>query len=101
MPDDLGPIDILCDAPPYPVVKACAGLGFEEPQDVRWSRLDRRRPPRPAGLFPWLRSAAPRCTCGQPLPALESYTFTFTSGSQAQYYLGQCPRCRTIYWDRD
>lgn len=101
MAKDLGPIEILCDAPPYPVVKACAGLGFREPQDVRWARLDRRRLRRPAGLFPWLRPAAPRCACGQPLPALESYTFTFVSGSQARYHLGQCRRCRTIYWDRE
>ena len=101
MPGELGPIDIQCDAPPYPVVNACAGLGFLDPQDVRWSRLDRRRLRRPAGLFPWLRGAAPRCVCGHALPALESYTFTFKSGSQSEYHLGQCPRCRTIYWDKD
>jgi hypothetical protein len=30
---------------------------------------------------------------------MESYTFTFASGSQSAYYLAQCERCRTIYWD--
>lgn len=100
MPENLGPIDVLCDAPPYPVVKACGGLGFVQPQDVRWCRINRRQPRRPAGLF-WLRGSAPRCSCGQPMPALESYVFTFVSGSQARYHLGQCKRCRAIYWDKE
>jgi hypothetical protein len=101
MSKDLGPIDVQCDAPPYPVVKACAALGFHAPQDVRWCHFDRRATTRRATLFPWLRPAAPRCTCGQPLPALESYTFTFVSGNRAQYMLGQCRRCWTIYWDKE
>lgn len=100
MAENLGPLDVLCDAPPYPVVKACANLGFARPQDVRWGRLDRRKQRRPAGLF-WLRSSAPACTCGQPLPAMESYVFTFVSGSQTRYYLSQCKRCRAIYWDKE
>jgi hypothetical protein len=100
MSSDLGPIEIVCDAPPYPVVRACAGLGFHGAQDVRWRRLDRRRLKRPTGLFPWLRGSKPACTCGQPLPALESYTFTFVSGSKAEYFLAQCARCRTIFWDQ-
>ena len=60
MAENLGPIDVLCDAPPYPVVKACAGLGFTRPQDVRWCRIDRSKLRRPAGLF-WLRPSAPAC----------------------------------------
>jgi hypothetical protein len=101
MPEDLGPIEIVCDAPPYPVVRACAGLGLHAPQDVRWRRFDRRRLKRPAGLFPWLRGGKPSCGCGRPLPELESYTFTFVSGSKMEYFLAQCPHCRTIYWDKD
>jgi hypothetical protein len=101
MSGNLGPIDIQCDAPPYPVVKACVSLGFHEPEDVRWCRIERRRLRRPSSLFPWLRAAIPMCVCGQPLPKLESYTFTFVSGSQLEYHLGQCSRCRTIYWDKD
>jgi hypothetical protein len=102
MTDDLGPIEVICDAPPYPVVRACAGLGFETPQDVRWIRTDRKRARRAAtSLIPFLRSSRPNCSCGEPLPELESYTFTFVSGTRAEYYLAQCTRCRTIFWDKD
>jgi len=101
MPGELGPIDIVCDAPPYAVVKACVGLGLLRPQDVRWVRIDRRLTMRQPGFFPWLRTTSPPCTCGHSLPAMESYTFTFASGAQSKYYLGQCPRCRAIYWDQD
>jgi hypothetical protein len=100
MSGEFGPIDIDCDAPPYPVVRACAGLGFRSPQDVRWRRIDRRDLTRPASFFPWLRRS-PACACGQAMPQLESYTFTFVSGTQSRYFLGQCARCRTIYWDKD
>jgi hypothetical protein len=100
MSAEFGPIDIVCDAPPYPVVRACAGLGFRSPQDVRWRRVDRRDLNRPASFFPWLRRA-PACACGHAMPQLESYTFTFVSGTQSRYFLGQCARCRTIYWDKD
>jgi hypothetical protein len=100
MSGELGPIEFVCDAPPYPVVKACSELGFSRPQDVRWQRVDRKSVQPRTGLLPWRRAAAP-CSCGTPLPDLESYTFTFVSGSQAKYYLGQCRHCRTIYWDQD
>lgn len=100
MSKELGPLEVVCDAPPYPIVKACGGLGFLFAQDVRWCRADRRGLQRSPVLIPWARGRAPSCSCGQPVPALESYTFTFVSGGQAQYYLGQCGRCRTIYWDK-
>jgi hypothetical protein len=87
MSEELGPIDIVCDAPPYPVVRACQRLGFRDPQDVRWCRAN--------------HFAAPRsCACGQTLPPLESYTFTFVTGNQASYLLAQCRRCQSIYWEK-
>jgi hypothetical protein len=101
MSGEFGPLDITCDAPPYPVVRACAGLGFRAPQDVRWRRVDRRDLGRSGGFFPWLRPRTPACTCGQPVPGMESYTFTFVSGTQSRYFLGQCARCLTIFWDKD
>jgi hypothetical protein len=101
MSSELGPFEIDCDAPSYFVVRACEGLGFRTPQDVRWRRIDRRNLERPGGFFPWLRANASCCSCGQPLPALEGYTFTFISGRQTEYHLGQCQRCRTIFWDTD
>src|SRR5437764_637728 len=39
------------------------------------------------------------CTCGQPLPLLEDYSFVFASVKKAHYLLGQCYRCRTIFWE--
>lgn len=99
MSGEFGPLEIVCDAPPYPVVKACAGLGFDAPLDVRWCRVDRRQTTRTGGFFPWFRGQTLLCVCGRAMPELESYTFTFAAGTQAEYYLGQCRGCRTIFWD--
>jgi hypothetical protein len=40
------------------------------------------------------------CVCGCPLPMLESFSFTFLSGEQVEYEMGQCPRCKTIHWGK-
>jgi hypothetical protein len=63
--------------------------------------MDRRSLQRQASLLPWRRTGTPTCSCGQAVPPLESYTFTFVSGKETQYHLGQCPHCRTIFWDPD
>jgi hypothetical protein len=96
-----------CDAPPYPVVKACQKLGFHSPLDVRWCRMSHVLTSHGAGsgTLGWLfgMSHSPdktRCACGQPLPGLERYQFAFASGRTATYLLGQCSRCRTIYWEQ-
>jgi hypothetical protein len=109
MSSHLGPIDIDCDAPSYSVVMACARLGFQSPLDVVWLRMshftqNRRQRAGSAALHPWLwlfGSHTPNtgCRCGQPLPILEDYTFTFASEKKAHYLLGQCHRCRTIFWE--
>jgi hypothetical protein len=111
MSSDLGLLEIDCDAPPYPIVRACRKLGMTAPEDVRWCRtshLGKRH-------HGWISSLASRtlgrwlgrhqpensaCTCGHPLPCLESYSFLFHGGDQADYTLGQCPRCQTIYWEK-
>jgi hypothetical protein len=105
-----GPIEIHCDAPPYPIVRACRRLGFAVPEDVRWCRLSRFLS-EPEGLLELLpfplwktffgrKGPRPRrCTCGQELPRLEKYRFTFLTGSEVEYLLGQCGRCQAIYWD--
>jgi hypothetical protein len=102
MAEELGPIEIECDAPSYAVVKACVGLGFITPQDVRWQRIDRHSVAvKPIGFFGWRKSKPPRCHCGEEVPMLHSYTFTFLSGSQVCYFVSQCRRCRTVFWDRE
>jgi hypothetical protein len=113
MPGYTDPADI-CDAPPYTVVRACEQLGFRTPLDVRWSRVGRQLPSSPTGQWdtfwrkPWEllwgnvapqpASVAPTCGCGQPLPPLEKYCFTFLTGKQADYLMSQCRRCRAIFW---
>jgi hypothetical protein len=111
MADPISPLDIPCDAPPYQVVKACRGLGFLAPEDVRWNRLAHALPVSPGWAKYLPRAAAElllrrragrgraKCACGHGLPLLERYTFTYRSGRQASFLLGQCPGCRTMYWE--
>jgi hypothetical protein len=104
------PPHIEYDAPPYSIVRACRLIGLQSPEDVRWCRLsrDRKRPPGRLELFnlkSWQmflgmgEGEESKCTCGQEFPRLEMYTFTFVSGREKHYFLGQCPRCRAIYWE--
>ncbi len=105
----LGPIDLQCDAPSYKVVQACRRIGFYAPEDVRWCKLSEFHPsPGWKGLFnteTWKhllsggRSHERCCSCGEPLPTLDRVTFTFTTGLEATYMLGQCCRCRSVFWD--
>jgi hypothetical protein len=39
------------------------------------------------------------CHCGQPLPVMEDYAFTFACGKVLNYSLAQCPKCSTIFWE--
>jgi hypothetical protein len=105
-----GPIKIYCDAPPDPVVQKCERLGFESPLDVRWCRLshflNENGEPRGAlGLPPWKwffarsRRKERTCTCGRTLPVLAEYTFPFAWGEIGTYFLGQCHRCGTMFWE--
>jgi hypothetical protein len=110
MANQMGPFDISCDAPPYSVVTACRRLGFQEPEDVRWCRL-RQVLDAPAQEWdelkrhPWnllIRLGSgkgKKCRCGHKLPDVDRYTFTFETGRESSYLLGQCSRCRTIYWE--
>jgi hypothetical protein len=110
MASQFGPIEIACDAPPYPIVEACWMLGFQSAPDVRWCRMSTFLHGEGEGgsVFSlqswkgWLGMGRARghcCSCGEMLPTLEKCTFTFLSGSKTDYLLGQCPRCRTIFWE--
>ncbi len=109
MPEQMGPIEIDCDAPSYGIVRSCSELGFEAPLDVRWLRLDlvvsgRDTAKRLRTVHAWTaalglrRPAEPACSCGQALPLVERCTFILRSGIQVDYLLGQCQRCKTIFW---
>jgi hypothetical protein len=107
----LGPLSIDCDCPPYPVVEASQRIGIRRPEDVRWCRLSHYLTEPPAwrdllrleswkyllGLSDRRRSRS--CVCGQPLPCLARYAFTYNTGARESYLLGQCGRCRTVYWE--
>ncbi|HMC63839.1 MAG TPA: hypothetical protein VKI65_02765 [Gemmataceae bacterium] len=106
--NQLGPIELCCDAPPYSIVKACRLVEFRQPEDVRWLRASRDDVPANDPEYARVRPRESpvnfpmpsiRCSCGQTLPALEKFQFFFASGSQTNYLLGQCPGCGTIYWD--
>jgi len=99
-----------CDAPSYAVVRACQRCGLEAPEDVRWCRVSHFRetanhrrdvlnPLTWGELLGLVQPREGRCHCGRELPRLERYTFTFASGRQQHYYLGQCRACRTIFWE--
>jgi hypothetical protein len=101
MEKHLGPLEIDCDAPPYCVVRATRQVGIVDPEDCRWARLSRH-------LFDWANrrgrrraagSRPVRCVCGGPLPGLERVTFTFDTGASVSCLVGQCPVCRSVFWD--
>ena len=105
------PIEIDCDAPSYSIVKACHLFGLKTPEDVRWCRLRNFVPsahgrrPRLFDLQSWkalLGMSEPReagCFCGGERPKVERYTFTYVTGRQAHYLIGQCQRCHTVFWE--
>jgi hypothetical protein len=110
MSEQVGPNDVCCDAPLYRIVQACRGLGIRSPEDVRWLRMSTfrfRRAQRTRGVTAYLRelfggrSPNPNatCTCGGPLPGLEGTLVAFAGGRETVYSLGQCARCRTVFWD--
>ena len=110
MPDQVGPIGINCDAPSYGIVRACAELGYETPLDVRWLHLDGAADRGPAKNFLAVRAWMPAlglhrktertCSCGHTLPTLERCTFILRAGIQVDYLLGQCCRCKTMFWQQ-
>jgi hypothetical protein len=98
--NNLGPIEVCCDSPPYTVVRACRQLGFQEPEDVRWSRVNRALPGQD-GPWAFFRAQEHACRCGVKLPLLERCTFALRTGERMSFFLGQCPRCRTMFWEKD
>jgi hypothetical protein len=110
MSSQLGPIEVHCDAPAYPVVRACRRVGIREPEDVRWCRISHflNQMGGWKGLFhplTWKKllgrgeAGEKTCSCGERLPTLEKVTFTFTTGREESYLLGQCSRCATVFWE--
>jgi hypothetical protein len=109
MPSRLGPIEIVCDAPPYSIIQACSRIGIRNPEDVRWCRMSHFIAEAdsfdPIHLHPWrsflgvAKGGRVNCSCGQALPSMEKCTFTFITGREVSYFIGQCQRCRTVFWE--
>jgi hypothetical protein len=110
MSKQLGPLEILCDSPPYPIVQACSLLGFVRPEDVRWSRLsqylvDRAGWREVCRVFPWDVLPVNRflkdspCSCGEVMPRMQRCLFSASTGQSFTYLLGQCRRCKSIFWE--
>jgi hypothetical protein len=110
MLNHLGPIEVVCDAPPYVIVQGCRAIGLLSPEDVRWCRVVHVPPPCPGWkevllTWPWQalwgarRSKNPRCSCGQELPPFRCHAFWLSTGSLPSYFISQCARCRTVFWD--
>jgi hypothetical protein len=102
-------IEIECDAPVYPIVRACRLLGFRTPEDVRWYRVSGTQRPQSTRIgwigFKFMRSffgkvapKSPTCICGHPSPKTKTYAFTLFTGAKVRLMLGQCERCKTISW---
>ncbi len=112
MEENLGPIELSCDAPPYFIVQACRQLGVNDPEDVPWHRLSAlsAAPVSPSkSRLPGLealkrvldlrRSSSHQCACGQPLPRLDGCTFTLSTGRDVHYIIGQCTKCHCVFWE--
>lgn len=109
MSGQLGVLEVVCDAPPYAVVRACEKLGFHDPLDVRWIWIDHLTgPTSPASVLDlhwWLdlvgvTSRSRRtCSCGNPIPVLRRYLISPSPRWKGVYLLGQCSCCHTMYWD--
>lgn len=101
-------MDTNCDAPHYRIVQACRRIGFQSPEDVCWCRMRHFRTwhpgwrefvRRPLKVLSRLTQTARTCFCGQSIPRLQKYVFTFESGREESYFIGQCDQCRTIFWE--
>src|SRR5262249_52153216 len=106
MPEQLGPIEIICDTPPYPIIQASAARGIEWPEDVGWRRLSHHigTPPSWWSLLKsrsWRTLLGSRqqgeCVCGHPLPSLTRETLAVPVGQDVSYLLGQCERFLPLF----
>jgi hypothetical protein len=110
MAKQLGPVEVFCDSPPYPIVQATALVGFDRPEDVRWFRLSHfliEFGGWHAGCRDFLWGLLPvnrylkgvNCTCKGAVPRMRRCLFTTSAGDSFICLLGQCDRCRTMFWE--
>jgi hypothetical protein len=82
----VGLLEVVCNAPPYPIVQAAVAFGIERPEDCRWE--------------PMVLNEGLSCSCGEPLPLkLPLYRFTYSTGDEVLYAVHQCNCCKRVYWN--
>lgn len=86
------------DFPSYEIARSTKELGFISPEDRRWEQLTI-----PSNNHNFLKYS---CQC---VEKNASHFFPgkidvilkpvcYAEGQKMIYYIGQCPRCETIYW---
>ena len=78
----LGPLYVVCDAPPYAIVESCVSIGIDRPQDVRWRYAEKF-----GGI----------CCEGKRV-RLMRFNLSYSDGRDQEYSIGQCSRCKTVWW---
>jgi hypothetical protein len=95
MKKDLKPLEVICSAPPYPIVEAVESIAnpdgtciFQDPKDVRWEELALNKD------YDFCKLHNPQSI----LNRMAAYRFTYSSGDEVTYEFSQCGYCKTIYW---
>lgn len=81
MEKSLGALEVICDAPPYPIVEASKRIGYERPADVRWEQV-----------------VAQKVNCCRGTLGLATFRFTYDNGAEVMYAMAQCPCCKKVSW---
>lgn len=79
--------------PCYELIQSLKKFGFIKPEDVRWQQIN-------------LESEGKKflkycCTCGNLKREVILKNFSFAFKQPMSYFIGQCPRCDTIYWSSE
>lgn len=79
--------------PCYELVSSLKKFGFEKPEDRKWQEINIE--PSGKNFLKYI------CTCGKIKREIVLKNFNFDFHNKLSYYIGQCPRCDTIYWSSE
>ena len=86
--------------PCHIVIAACDQIGFADPLDHPWVELPEHREPESAHSCDcykrYGRGEAGKCYLTIEVP-IRAFRF-ITDDGESRYQLGQCLRCRAVYW---
>lgn len=79
--------------PCYDLIASLKKFGFEYPEDRKWQEVN---------LETFQKNFLKySCGCSNIPREIVLKHFTFREGKNMAYFIGQCPRCDTIYWTQD